>query len=79
MRWLWLAGAVILIAAAAGVFWATQRPDFVVGLVAASVASLGRAVWPLIKDVRLVRRTKAQKADYKRRLREADTGKEGGR
>ena len=73
MRWAWLIGAILLAAAAAGVFWAAQDPKWFVGLVAASIASLGRAVWPLLR-----RYTPKERAEMRRRIREG-WSKEGGR
>jgi hypothetical protein len=45
-KWLWIAAAVLLAAAAASVWFAFQRPDFVAGLVAVAVGALGKALWP---------------------------------
>ena len=44
MKWLWLAAAVLLAVAAFAVFWAFQRPDFVVGLLVATAAAAFKAL-----------------------------------
>lgn len=48
MRWLWLAGAVLLAVAAGGTWFAFQRPDFVAGLVAIAVAAAWKAIAPAL-------------------------------
>lgn len=48
MRWLWIAGAILLTVAALSVWFAFQRPDFVAALSAAAVAAAVRAVVPAI-------------------------------
>lgn len=48
MRWLWLAGALLLAVAAGATWFAFQRPDFVAGLVAVAVAAAWKAFAPVI-------------------------------
>lgn len=49
MKWLWLAAAVVMIAAAGSVWYAFQRPDFVAGLTAVAVAAAWKALKPDLK------------------------------
>ena len=64
MRWLWLAAAVLLIAAAVSVYAAFQRPDFVAGLTAAAAGALWKAVAPSI----LKRMAPEEEAAWRKRV-----------
>ena len=57
MTWLWLAAAVVLAAAAFGVWYAFQRPEFVAGLTAVAAGALWKALRP-----RLGRKSAADEA-----------------
>lgn len=51
MRWLWICGALLFLVAAAAIWVAFQRPDFVAGLVAIAIAAAWKAMAPaLAKD-----------------------------
>lgn len=49
MRWLWLAGALLLAIAAAATWFAFHDPRFVAGLSAIAAAALWKAVTPMLK------------------------------
>lgn len=46
---LWLGGAVVLAAAAAGVWWAFQSPTFVSGLVVLAAGAIWKAILPSLR------------------------------
>ncbi len=48
MRWLWIGAAFICAVAAISAWFAFQRPDFMVGFIAAAVASIYQALKPAI-------------------------------
>lgn len=48
MRWAWLIGGVLILAAAGGVYYAFQSPTFVAGLTAIAAAAVWKAVAPTI-------------------------------
>ena len=48
MKWVWIGAAVLFAVAAAAVFFAFQRPDFVAGLAAAAVGAAVKASWPYL-------------------------------
>ena len=56
MRWLWLAAAVLLIAAAVSVYAAFQRPDFVAGLTAAAAGALRMELFNLQESLDTTKR-----------------------
>jgi hypothetical protein len=70
--WLWIAAAVLLLAAAAGVWVAFQRPGFVAGL--SSIAA--RAIWNALAPPLFKRKSPEEEAidhDYARRGQERPT------
>ena len=75
MKWLWIAAAGLFAVAAGALWFRLGDPTFIVGLASASVAALGRAVWPFIKRLLDAKGSEEQR----RKLREGDTSKEGGR
>lgn len=46
MKWLWIGAALICAVAAGSAWFAFQRPDFMVGFIAAAVASIYGALAP---------------------------------
>lgn len=75
MKWLWAGAGLILASGAVAAWFAWSDPKFYVGLVAASVASLGRAVWPWIKKLLNAKGSEEQR----RRLKEGLPPKESNR
>lgn len=49
MRWLWLAGGLLLAVAAAATWFAFHDPRFVAGLSAIAAAALWKALAPMLK------------------------------
>lgn len=48
MKWLWIGAAGVLAVAALSAWFAFQRPDFMVGFIAAAVAAIYQALSPAI-------------------------------
>jgi hypothetical protein len=66
VKWLWIAAAIIVLAAAAGVWFAFQRPDFVAGLTAVAAGALWKALGPNL----LKRKSPEEEAIDRQRVRE---------
>ena len=69
-RWLWIGGAVLLAIAAAAVWFAFQRPDFVAGLVAVAAGAVWKALAPAI----LKRKPAAEEEIWRDAIREGMAG-----
>lgn len=66
MRWLWLGGAVILAVAAAAVWFAFQRPEFVAGIVGIAAVAL----WTALARAIAMRKADAEEAIWRDAIRE---------
>jgi membrane protein YdbS with pleckstrin-like domain len=71
MRWLWIAACVLLAVAAVSVWFAFQRPDFVVGLSAAAAVAAWQAFAP-----RLFRRNPAKEKAERERQSHGQSGRQ---
>lgn len=64
--WVWIGGLVLFAVAAAGLFFAVQRPTFVAGLVKSFAESMFKALLPII----LRRMTPEQEDEWHKTIRE---------
>jgi hypothetical protein len=72
MKWFWIAAFVLLAIAAASVWFAFQRPDFVAGLTAAAVAAAWKAFAPKL----LKRMPPEKKKAWRERQKRAQMGRQ---
>ncbi len=65
MPWFWLGGAVLMAVAAAAVWFAFQRPDFVARLVSVAAGALWKALAPSLapRDLTLEERAKERRGE----------------
>ncbi len=50
MRWLWLAAALLLGAAAFAIYWSFSSPEFVAGLAAVAIGAAWKALLPSLRS-----------------------------